>query len=364
MNTATQRIHKKLAKIKRDPLLTAKAAGLQYVSDTMPGWTRKLRGEKVLYVDADGKRCTDNETLERIRRMVLPPAWQNVWICASADGHLQATGSDAKGRKQYRYHTGWNQMRSHTKYYRLPQFADALPLIRERIGRDLKLPGFPYEKVLALAVSVMEQTNIRVGNEAYKKLYGSFGLTTLQDKHVRIEGNQLKFRFKGKKGVHHDISLSSRKLARLVQQSKDIPGKELFQYYDGQGNHRSIGSGDVNAYLKEITGTEFTAKDFRTWSGTVTAFRALQGTGVCASATEAKRNTLAAIDEVARQLGNTRTVCRKYYVHPAIVMAYEQGHLQAYFGQTGEAPQEKDWLSDEEKMVKNVLENFTWQLDG
>ena len=364
MNTATQRIHKKFAKIKRDPLLTAKAAGLQYVSDTMPGWTRKLRGENLLCVDDHGKRCTDKATLERVRRMALPPAWQNVWICASADGHLQATGSDAKGRKQYRYHTAWNQMRSHTKYYRLPQFAEALPLIRERTGRDLKLPGFPYEKVLAMAVSIMEQTNIRVGNEAYKKLYGSFGLTTLQDKHVRIEGDQIKFRFKGKKGVHHDISLNSRKLARLVQQSKDIPGKELFQYYDGQGNHRSIGSGDVNAYLKEIAGTGFTAKDFRTWSGTVAVFRALRGMGVCASATEAKRNALAAIDEVARQLGNTRTVCRKYYIHPAIVMAYEQGELQGYFNQTGEAPREKDWLSDEEKMVKNVLENFAWQLDG
>lgn len=233
MNTATQRIHRKLAKIKRDPLLTAKAAGLLYVSDSSPGWTRKVRGKNFFYVDADGRRCADPETLARIKAMVLPPAWQNVWICASADGHLQATGTDAKGRKQYRYHTGWNQLRSHTKYYRLPQFAEALPLIRARVEHDLKLPGFPYEKVLALAVSIMEQTNIRVGNDAYRKLYGSFGLTTLQDKHVRIEGGQIQFRFKGKKGVLHDIRLASRKLARLVQQSKDIPGKELFQYYDG-----------------------------------------------------------------------------------------------------------------------------------
>lgn len=361
MNTGTQRIHKKFAKIKRDPLLAAKAAGLLYVSDSLPGWTRKVRGTNFFYVDADGKRCADKETLARIKSMVLPPAWQNVWICAAANGHLQATGTDAKGRKQYRYHAGWNQIRSHTKYYRLPEFAEALPLIRERIERDLKLPGFPYEKVLALAVSIMEQTNIRVGNEAYRKLYGSFGLTTLQDKHVRIEGSQIKFRFKGKKGVLHDLQLSSRKLARLVQQSKDIPGKELFQYYNGQGGHRSIGSGDVNAYLKEITGTEFTAKDFRTWSGTVTAFQALRGMGEYASATEAKRNTLAAIDEVARQLGNTRTVCRKYYVHPAIVLAYGERKLHGYFKEVAETD-EKDWLTDDEKTVRQVLESFTWQL--
>ena len=221
------RLHKKLAKINRDPLLTAKAVGLKYVSGTTPGWLR-CRGEDCFqYMDANGNLCKEEEVLARIKKLALPPAWENVWICADEQGHLQATGVDAKGRKQYRYHAEWNNIRSQTKYYRLPQFADALPLIRARLEQDLKKPGFPYEKVLALAVRIMEQTNIRVGNEEYKKLYGSFGLTTLQDKHVKVTGDDIRFQFKGKKGVAHAIHLKSRKLARLIQQSRDIPGKEL-----------------------------------------------------------------------------------------------------------------------------------------
>ncbi len=210
------RLHQKLAKINRDPLKTAKAVGLKYVAGTAAGWTR-CRGEDCFhYTDAEGNVCQDDEVLARIKKLVLPPAWENVWICADPNGHLQATGIDVKGRKQYRYHPDWNTIRSQTKYYRLPQFADALPLIRARLEQDLKKPGFPYEKVLALAVRIMEQTNIRVGNEEYKKLYGSFGLTTLQDKHVKVTGDDIKFQFKGKKGVAHSIHLKSRKLARLI----------------------------------------------------------------------------------------------------------------------------------------------------
>ena len=355
------RLQQKLARINRDPLLTAKAVGLKYVSGAQAGWVRCRDKDCVQYVDADGQFCQDEEVLLRIKKLALPPAWENVWICADEHGHLQATGIDAKGRKQYRYHPEWNNIRSQTKYYRLPQFADALPLIRTRLEADLKKTGFPYKKVLALAVLIMEQTNIRVGNEEYKKLYGSFGLTTLQDKHVKVTGDALKFQFKGKKGVAHTLHLKSRKLARLIQQSRDIPGKELFQYYDGQGNHRSIGSGDVNAYLKEISGMDFTAKDFRTWAGTVTAFNSFRALGPAATATETKSNILKTIDQVALNLGNTRTVCRKYYIHPALLMAYEKGDFFNYLPDETPTAEEKTWLSPEEQLVKNLLTGYAWQ---
>ncbi len=355
------RLQQKLAKINRDPLLTAKAVGLKYVSDAAAGWMR-CRGEDCFhYVDGEGTKCQEDEVLQRIKKMALPPAWENVWVCADEHGHLQATGVDTKGRKQYRYHPAWNTIRSQTKYYRLPQFAEALPLIREQLERDLKLPGLPYRKILALAVRIMEQTNIRVGNEEYKKLYGSFGLTTLQDKHVQVTGDDIKFQFKGKKGVAHTIRLKSRKLARLVRQSRDIPGKELFQYYDDLGNHHSISSGDVNAYLKELSGMDFTAKDFRTWAGTVTAFQSFRALGPAPTASETKINILKTIDQVAIGLGNTRTVCRKYYIHPALLMAYEKGDFFDYLPDETPTVEEKTWLSAEEQLVKNLLVGYAWQ---
>ena len=354
------RLEKKLSKIQRDPQLTAKAMGLQYVLDTAPGWVRHRKGDEFQYLGPDGRVCKDQEVLERIRKMVLPPAWGNVWICADQQGHLQATGVDIKGRKQYRYHADWNNIRSQTKYYRLPQFADALPLIRKQLECDLNLPGFPYEKVLALAVKVLEQTNIRVGNEEYKRLYGSFGLTTLQDKHVKVEGQELCFQFKGKKGVMHSVHFKSRKLSRLVQQSRDIPGKELFQYYYGQGQHRSIGSGDLNAYLRNLSGMDFTAKDFRTWAGTVVAFQALREIGPADTATAIKSNLLSAIDMVAESLGNTRAVCRKYYIHPAVIEAYETNQLQHC--QAPVAPSKYQALLDpDEIMVQFLLSNYAWK---
>ena len=355
------RLQKKLARINRDPLLTAKAVGLKYVSGVAPGWMRCWGEDCFQYVDAEGQSCQTEEVLLRIKKLALPPAWENVWICADEFGHLQATGVDAKGRKQYRYHPEWNNIRSQTKYHRLPQFAEALSLIREQLERDLKLPGLPYRKILALAVRIMEQTNIRVGNEEYKKLYGSFGLTTLQDKHVQVTGDDIKFQFKGKKGVAHTIRLKSRKLARIIQQSRDIPGKELFQYYDDQGNHRSIGSGDVNAYLKELSGMDFTAKDFRTWAGTVTAFQSFRSLGPAATVTETKANLLTTIDRVAANLGNTRTVCRKYYIHPALLIAYEKGDFFNYLPDETPTIEEKTWLSAEEQMVKNLLAGYAWQ---
>ena len=350
----------KLARIQRDPLLTAKTAGLRYVSDTTPGWYRRKKGDNFYYVDAEGRKCTDEDTLKRIRSLVLPPAWTEVWICAKPDGHLQATGLDVKGRKQYRYHPQWNSWRSQTKYFRLPQFAEALPRIRARTEADLKRPGIPYEKVLALVVSVIEQTHIRIGGEAYKKLYGSFGLTTLQDKHVKVDGQQVKFQFKGKKGVFHSLSLTDKRLARLIQQCRDIPGKELFQYIDTDGAHYAIDSGDVNRYLKEITGMDFTAKDFRTWAGSVAAFKALRDIGPAETATAQKQNLVKALDCVAEALGNTRTVCKNYYVHPAVLKAYERGELTHCKPKAAMKKANAGWLTEDEMQVQCLLTEYGW----
>lgn len=353
-----KRIHRTFERIQRDPVLTAKAIGLRYVSDTKPGFTRKKRGKTFCYVTADGMVCREKITLERIRRMALPPAWTGVWICPDEHGHLQATGIDAMGRKQYRYHEAWNQIRNETKFYRLSRFAEALPGVRQRLESDLKAPGMPYHKVLALAVKVIELTCIRVGNEAYKKLYGSVGLTTLEDQNVAISGARVTFQFKGKKGIYHDIDLKSRRLAGLLKKTRDIPGDELFQYYDEAGNHCPIGSGDVNGYLKEITGDDFTAKDFRTWAGTVAAFRAFREIGPFETPTEMKRNVVQAYNLVAERLGNTRTVCKKYYVHPMVVTAYENGKLPAYFEGLPETEEDAPGaaLSPLEAAVKRVIE--------
>lgn len=350
----------KLARIQRDPLLTAKTAGLRYVSDTTPGWYRRKRGAGFYYVDQGGRKCSDPVTLQRIRALVLPPAWTKVWICADANGHLQATGFDVKGRKQYRYHAAWNTWRSQTKYFRLPQFAEALPLIRARTEADLKRPGIPYEKVLALVVRVIEHTNMRIGSEAYKNLYGSFGLTTLQDGHVRIEGARVRFQFKGKKGVLHNLQVQDRRLARLIRQCRDIPGKELFQYVDDAGQRHAIDSGDVNRYLKAITGQDFTAKDFRTWSGSVAAFRALRDIGPAETATALKQNLVRALDCVAAELGNTRTVCKNYYVHPAVLSAYERGELTNCQPDAEALRANQDWLSPDEVQVQCLLANYAW----
>jgi DNA topoisomerase-1 len=350
----------KLARIQRDPMLTAKTAGLRYVSDTTPGWYRQKRGDKFFYVDSEGNKCKDEETLKRIRSLVLPPAWTDVWICSQPNGHLQATGKDAKGRKQYRYHPNWNNWRSQTKYFRLPQFAEALPLIRERTEADLKRSGIPFEKVLALVVRLIEQTNIRIGSESYKNLYGSFGLTTLQDRHVKVDGAEVKFQFKGKKGVFHTLSITDRRLARLVKQCRDIPGKELFQYIDEAGRRCTIDSGDVNRYLKDITGLDFTAKDFRTWSGSVEAYRALRDIGPAETAMALKKNVVQALDCVAGALGNTRTVCKNYYIHPAVMKAYERGELTDCRPQAAVKKANKNWLSEDEEQVQCLLGKYAW----
>ena len=316
-----------LEQLPTDPEEAAAAAGLRYVSDTGPGITRVRQGTGFRYVDPKGETVTDEKTLERIRTLAIPPAYTEVWICPSPRGHIQATGRDARGRKQYRYHPKWREVRDETKFGRMLAFARALPEIRRRLDEDLARRGHPREKVLAAIVSLLECTSIRVGNDEYARTNSSFGLTTLKDRHVDVDGSKLTFEFNGKGGKPVSVDVSDRRLARIVQRSKDIPGQALFQYLDDDGNRQTVDSGDVNDYIRSIAGEGFTAKDFRTWAGTMAAAAALQEMGVADTAKATKANIIAAIDRVAERLNNTRTVCRKYYVHPAILEAYERGEL-------------------------------------
>ena len=315
-----------------DPATSAREAGLRYVSDAGPGITRKRQGAGFAFVDPSGKRVTDPDTLLRIRSLVIPPAWEQVWICPDDRGHIQAVGRDQRGRKQYRYHPRWREVRDETKYEKMIAFVHALPTIRARVERDLARPGLPREKVLATVVRLLETTLIRVGNDEYAASNNSFGLTTLQDRHAKISGSQVSFRFKGKSGVAHEIELSDPRLARIIRQCQELPGAELLQYVDETGAVRDVGSGDVNDYLREITGQEFTAKDFRTWAGTVLAARALQAFEAVDSQARMKKNIVQAIESVAKKLGNTRAVCRKCYIHPAVLDSYMDGSMLETLG--------------------------------
>lgn len=308
-----------------DPELSAREAGLIYVHVDRPGITRHRAGKGFFYRDTKGERITDEKTLARIKSLAIPPAWENVWICPSVNGHIQATGRDARGRKQYRYHPRWREVRDETKYEHMIAFGKALPAIRERVEADLRRKGFPKEKVLAAIVRLLETTLIRVGNDRYAKENKSFGLTTMRDRHVEISGSKVHFAFKGKSGVEHEIELRDRRLAAIVKRSQDLPGQELFQYLDHDGSCQTVSSDDVNAYLKEISGEEFTAKDFRTWAGTLLAAEALAGFEAFDSEASAKKNVVQAIESVAARLGNTTTICRKCYVHPAVIDAYLEG---------------------------------------
>jgi len=347
---------KKIKAILHDVEKSAKAINLVYVQDTQAGINRVKKGEAFHYY-LGKKQLRDEETLNRIKSLVIPPAWENVWICHLENGHLQATGVDVKNRKQYKYHSLWNALRNQTKFYRLYEFGKVLPSIRKQLEKDLSLPGLPVEKVLALVVSLMEQTSIRVGNSAYEKLYGSFGLTTLKDKHVNVSADNIQFLFKGKKGISHNISITNKRLAKLVKQCRDIPGKELFQYYDADGNHKTIDSGMVNGYLKAITGEDFTAKDFRTWAGTVHALTEFGGIDAAETQTQIKNNIVMVLDRVAEHLGNTRTVCKKYYVHPAIVKLYEDNNLHAYLNKLTKKESKNNELNSTEKLLMTILEN-------
>lgn len=318
---------KQTLEIVTDPVESAKAAGLRYVSDTKPGLKRKRSGKGFRYVDTEGKTVRDKETLARIKSLVIPPAWTGVWISPHPKGHLQATGRDARGRKQSRYHPRWREVRDETKYERMMIFGAALPTIRERVEQDLGMPGLPRPKVLATIVRLMEVTLIRVGNEEYARQNQSYGLTTMRNKHVEVDGSTVTFHFQGKSRVQHTVDITDRRLARIVQRCQDIPGYELFQYVDNDGTHHSVDSADVNEYLREIAGQEFTAKDFRTWAGSVLACEMLWEFEKFESETEAKRNVVQAIKQVATRLGNTPSVCRKCYVHPVVLDCYMSGAM-------------------------------------
>jgi DNA topoisomerase-1 len=310
-----------------DPRDAAHSAGLRYVSDEEPGIRRRKAGKGFSYQGPGGTRVEDKDTLARIRALAIPPAWTDVWICPRADGHIQATGRDAKGRKQYRYHSAFREIRESTKYEHMVAFAKALPALRETIRQHMALPGLPREKVLATIVHLLETTLIRVGNSDYAKQNGSYGLTTLKDPHVAVGRSELKFRFKGKSGRIWQLQVKDRRVAKIVKACQDLPGQHLFQYLDEAGEQQTVTSSDVNAYLKEITGSEITAKDFRTWAGTVLAAMALSAFEQFDSQTHAKKNVRAAIEEVAARLGNTPTICRKCYIHPEVLNGYLQGDL-------------------------------------
>jgi len=310
-----------------DPPAAAKAAGLRYVHDDRPGITRAPAAEGFRYLDAKGEPVDDEATLGRIKSLAIPPAWTEVWICPQANGHLQATGRDARGRKQYRYHPKWREVRDEVKYERMINFGKALPKIRKEVDRALALPGLPREKVLATIVYLLEATMMRIGNDEYARENKSYGLTTLRNRHVRIDGSEVEFRFRGKSGVYHDVKVHDRRLARIIQRTRDLPGQDLFQYLDEDGETHTVGSADVNDYLRTITGEDYTAKDFRTWSGTVLAAMALQEFEAVDSDAQAKKNVVRAIESVAERLGNTPSVCRKCYVHPAVLDAYLDGTM-------------------------------------
>jgi DNA topoisomerase-1 len=320
----------------------------------MPGIRRKRAGKGFFYTALDGKTIRDPKELARIRALAVPPAYTDVWICPSPNGHIQATGRDARGRKQYRYHPKWREVRDETKFGRMLAFSEVLPRIRERVEKDLARPALPREKILATVVRLLECTRIRVGNDEYARDNRSFGLTTLQDRHVEISGSTLRFEFRGKSGRTHSVSLSDRRIARIVQRCQALPGEDLFQYVDEEGVRQTVGSGDVNDYIREISGEEFTAKDFRTWAGTILAVAALAEVGAWASQRQAKSNVLRAIDRVAEQLNNTRAVCRKYYVHPAVFETYLAGTMVETL-QNGTKEAATKSLTSEEAAVVRLL---------
>ena len=312
-----------------DPADAAEDAGLRYVSDSAPGIRRRRAGRGFAYIGPDGKRVKDRVVLERIGGLAIPPAWTDVWICTSRFGHLQATGRDARGRKQYRYHPRWRAQRDETKYDRLIAFGQAQPRIRRRVNKDLRRSGLPRERVLAAIIRLLEKTWVRVGNEEYARDNKSFGLTTLRDRHARVGTSRIRLRFPGKGGKVGEVDISDPRLARIVRRCQDLPGQELFQYLDDDGEVCSVASGDVNDYLRAISGHEFTAKDFRTWAGTVLAATALAELDPVASEAQRKRGVVQAIERVAEGLGNTPAVSRRSYVHPGVIDAYLEGRTLA-----------------------------------
>lgn len=345
-------------KLYADPLHAAEAAGLRYFSDEKPGISRKLAGKHFKYFAANGEEITSEKTLTRISSLVIPPAWTNVWICPSPNGHIQATGRDQKGRKQYLYHTEWQSNRSQSKFGRMLAFGKVLPEIRKKIEADLRKQELNRDKITAIALNLLDQTLIRIGNKSYAKTNKSYGLTTLRDKHVKISGNEIKFEFIGKKGVPHSITLQDKKLSALVKKCKDIPGYDLFQYYDEDGHRHSLESGDVNRYLKEITHTDFSAKDFRTWGGTVRMVTCLETMLQEQPELEKGKSVKEAFKVVAKGLGNTPTVCSKYYVHPEIINMFQDDRLLKFLKKHDAAKASGKYLSSTEELVLKMLKTL------
>ena len=345
------------------PQRAADVAGLHYVTDGRPGLIRQKAGRAFRYLGRNGRVLRDPRTLGRIRSLVIPPAWTDVWICPDALGHIQVTGRDARGRKQYRYHPHWRTVRDDAKYGRMLVFGQALPILRARIEDDLAHRGLSRRRVLAAVLKLLETTLIRVGNEEYARDNGSFGLTTFRGRHASIKGSTVQFRFRGKSGKVHEVDVQDRRLSRIVKRCQDLPGQELFQYVDGRGRRRAVTSSDVNDYLREVTGQDFTAKDFRTWAGTVLAAWALQEFQTVRTKAEAKKNVLRAVEKVAGRLGNTVAVCRKGYVHPVVFDAYLDGTLAGTLQQRldHEAREGEDRLRPEEMAVLALLHR---RLDG
>jgi DNA topoisomerase-1 len=330
----------------------ARRAKLRYINDSVPGIRREADKDGFIYLNPDGSKVEDEETLARIKSLVIPPAWREVWISPFPNSHLQATGLDAKNRKQYRYHSDWNKIRSETKFSKMRSFAHVLPEIRKHVDKHLSQHDISKHKVIAVVIRLMEKAYIRIGNNEYMKKNGSYGLTTLRDRHVQITGSRIRFSFKGKKGVMHDIELMDRRLANIVKKCKDIPGQHLFQYIDEEGNRHSIESGDINDFIHEICGEEYTAKDFRTWAGTLKAFEALKMLEPAESETQWKKQVNEIVKAVARSLGNTPTVCRKYYIHPRLIELHRQGELHNFF-------KERLHLSENgEELLIALLEQF------
>jgi DNA topoisomerase-1 len=324
---ARARPRRKTADPPQEPAEAAASAGLRYISDARPGIRRRRAGKGFSYIDGQGNRVRDRATLDRIRSLAIPPAYNDVWICPDPRGHIQATGRDARGRKQYRYHPRWRAVRDETKFGRMAAFSEALPRIRKQVEADLSQAGLSRDKVLATIVRLLECSCIRVGNEEYARANDSFGLTTLKEDHVEVSGPRIRFEFRGKSGKLHAVDVNDRRLARIIAHCQSIPGEDLFQYLDDDGERQTVGSGDVNDYIRRAAGDDFTAKDFRTWAGTILAVEALSDAGGFDSEREGKSKLLGAIDRVADQLNNTRAVCRKYYVHPAVMDGFLAGTL-------------------------------------
>jgi DNA topoisomerase-1 len=307
-------------------------AGLRHADDTRPGYTRKREKDGFVYFDVNGKRIGDADEIQRINALAIPPAYEDVWICADPRGHLQATGRDARGRKQYRYHPRWRETRDADKYERMAEFGRALPKIRARVARDLKLPGMPVDMVVATIVQLLDTTLVRIGSAEYARDNQSYGLTTLRKKHVKIEAGQLRFRFRGKSGIEHDVTIDNPRIKRIVRRCAELPGHDLFQYLDEDGSRHTVGSADINDYLRRASGADFTAKDYRTWAGSVYALAALRRL-MCESAAQARRHLVATVKDVALLLRNTPAVCRRCYIHPAIIRAFEADELQSLTNQ-------------------------------